>query len=92
MPNWEPTVSQGNYINIQTVDQVPIAFFTGTDDLVCPRATALEYAGYMFDSVEDIYTYHVDHHFWTYASDEDFMTKLVQELQIPTQEAHEFLS
>ena len=90
---WKPTDFYSDYINVQQVSEVPIAFFTGTDDLVCPRSTALKYAGDMFNSVRDIYTFEVDHAFWSYASDQDFMTKLVLELQVPEQAGGtEFLS
>ena len=61
--------------------------FTGTTDEVCPHEQALEYAKIIGNSVVQIYSFKDKMHgFWAYASDEDFMTKLVTELQVPTQE------
>ena len=60
--------------------------FTGTLDEVCPRQQALDYAKIIGDPIQEIYAFKgKTHGFWAYASDEDFMQKLVTQLQAPSQ-------
>ena len=61
--------------------------FVGAWDEVCPHDTALQYAKIIGDPVGQIYTFEAKMHgYWSYASDENFMQKLVTELQAPAEQ------
>ena len=55
--------------------------FTGTVDEMCSHSHALEYAKKIGDAVVAVESFSLrDHSYWSYASDADFMTKLVAQL------------
>ena len=65
--------------------------FTGTMDEMCSHSHALEYAKKIGDAVVAVESFSLrDHSYWSYASDKDFMDKLVAQLQTPQSE-HEIL-
>ena len=79
--------TQTDLVPVETIDKVPIAMFTGTVDEMCSHSHALEYAKKIGDAVVAVESFSLrDHSYWSYASDEDFMTKLVAQLQTPASE------
>ena len=81
---WEDRVHETDLVQLENIDQVPIAMFTATKDSTCPYDVALEHIPRIGSETTRIDVEGVDHdYFHTVANSEWFMTNLIEQLQVP---------
>lgn len=74
-------------VNLGNITQIPISMFTGTSDETCPHDTAMEYIPQFGTQTTRIDVDSAHHeYFHQSASSEWFMTNLIEQLQVPTQQ------
>ena len=85
---WLDGVKKTDLIDVSKIDTVPMGFFIGSRDNVCPRGQAEDHISDIKASTEIIIVEGEGHmYFSERANDDWFMTRLIAQLQIPTTEA-----
>jgi len=84
--NWNDGVRKTDEIDVSKIDTVPMAFFSGTRDMVCTNSQGKKYTGMITAEVTNFYDVEGQNHdyFSSMANDDWFMSRLITELQVPT--------
>ena len=84
--NWEGGERETPLVPLENITRVPIAFFTGTRDHLCPYDQNAEYIPRFNTETTQVDIKGTHQYFRTKANDDEFMKKLIDELQVPTAE------
>ena len=84
-PNWLAGETQMPLVDVSKVKQVPIAFFTATNDEVCPHRVAGKYIPLFQSETVQIDVQGEGHLWFSHSANTDwFMQNLIAQLQVPT--------
>ena len=91
-PNWLDGETETALVEMSNIKQVPMTFFVGTKDEICPHRTAMKYIPQIQSKTNYIDCEGKTHgYFASDANDDWFMQNLIEQLVIPTTTSLSFI-